>query len=78
MSLFLEVCRYSMVIHPQPSRECHFVHSLGKNLFKINIMLGKSQFEQAWTLMLHLEKPLGKRVSFIQTFRRNVILIHLK
>lgn len=41
-------------------------------------MLGKSQFEQAWTLMLHLEKPLGKRMSFIQMFRRNVILIHLK
>ena len=45
---------------------------------KINIMLGKSQFEQAWTLVLHLEKPLGKRVSFIQTFGGNVILLHLK
>lgn len=41
-------------------------------------MLGKSQFEQAWTLVLHLDKHLGKRVSFIQTFGGNVILIHLK
>ena len=41
-------------------------------------MLGKSQFEQAWTLVLHLDKHLGKRVSFIQTFGGNVILIQLK
>ena len=78
MSLFLEVCMYSTVIHPQPSRECHFVHSLGKNLFKKKYYVSEITIWASMDFNVTFRTPIGKRVSFIQTFGGNVILIHLK